>query len=33
MEMPGVEAKKVSAKTAKAKEMEEEAKKKDPKRY
>jgi hypothetical protein len=33
MEMPGAEAHKVSAKTAKAKEIEEEAKKKDPKRY
>jgi hypothetical protein len=33
MEMPGAESQKASGKMAKAKELEEEAKKKDPKRY
>jgi hypothetical protein len=33
MEMPGADAKKVSGKMANAKKLEEEAKKKDPKRY
>jgi len=33
METPGADAKKVSGKMAKAKQLEEEAKQKDPKRY
>jgi len=33
METPGADAKKISGKMAKAKDFEEEARKKDPKRY